>query len=419
MKRTKLIMSIISCCFALSVLAFGVYASLSVNFNLSGKISFDPNGVDAGIETQVFKYTEDITHDDAYLKACDLQGEDFETLTSSYDVLTEKQIYSTKEGNTYYPNLEQNLSDNVLNFEDCNAYFIVVHVLPNDSYDLEEHNQIVFVELTEQSLPENVWLAYNDKYLVIYPSAQQDGGLNMVFFIGITEPYKQVPEKEFYLTLSFLYKDIFSTDWVSYEEAETLTEFVVPEQLNGEDVDYFVQDNDYFPCLEILICGQNISGDFFIWLNGAKNIIDQRNNEYSSLDGFLYNKDKSTLIIGTDQESVEIKSFVEEIGDLVFHTCSSLTNITIPDSVISIEFAAFEETNLSSIYIPASVQTMGSVVFCDIQNDNFKIYCEIQEKDIPKGWINSWNDKKNSNDSEKWPVVWGVTREQYNEIVNG
>ena len=64
--------------------------------------------------------------------------------------------------------------------------------------------------------------------------------------------------------------------------------------------------------------------------------------------------------------SVTIPDSVTSIGAYTFISCTSLTNITIPNSVTSIEFGAFREcSSLTSIIIPNSVTSIGRYAFSD------------------------------------------------------
>ena len=98
--------------------------------------------------------------------------------------------------------------------------------------------------------------------------------------------------------------------------------------------------------------------------------VDSNNTNYCSVDGILYNKDKTELIqypIGKEDESftvpesvtsilryafsrcdnlqsVKISDGVKSIGEGAFWACDNLYNITIPDRVINIEKEAFEFT---------------------------------------------------------------------------
>ena len=57
---------------------------------------------------------------------------------------------------------------------------------------------------------------------------------------------------------------------------------------------------------------------------------------------------------------------VTTIGDEAFYCCSSLTNITIPDSITKIGYYAFEScSNLTNITIPDSVTKIGFRAFCN------------------------------------------------------
>jgi hypothetical protein len=81
--------------------------------------------------------------------------------------------------------------------------------------------------------------------------------------------------------------------------------------------------------------------------------VDAGNSAYSSQDGVLYNKNKTTLHTypaGKTEISFTIPNSVTSIDASAFSNCTSLTSITIPNSVTSIGMMAFDGcTNLTSV----------------------------------------------------------------------
>ena len=83
--------------------------------------------------------------------------------------------------------------------------------------------------------------------------------------------------------------------------------------------------------------------------------VDLGNIKYSSIDGVLFNTDKTTLVKYPEGKSAplyEIPANVSTIDNYAFQYATSLTSITIPSSVISIGDYVFQSaTSLTSIYV--------------------------------------------------------------------
>jgi len=94
--------------------------------------------------------------------------------------------------------------------------------------------------------------------------------------------------------------------------------------------------------------------------------VDSSNANYSSFEGMLFNKNRTTLIscpcckVG----SVIVPANVARIGDSAFNSCISLTSIAIPSSVTSIGNEAFCGcSNLTGLKLPNSLTSIGRSAF--------------------------------------------------------
>ncbi|MGA3006393.1 MAG: leucine-rich repeat domain-containing protein, partial [Opitutaceae bacterium] len=84
--------------------------------------------------------------------------------------------------------------------------------------------------------------------------------------------------------------------------------------------------------------------------------------------GVLFGKSRTKLIqypARNTQTSYDIPADVTCIGKDAFTNCSNLTNITIPNSVTSIEESAFVCCGITSVTIPKSVTSIGDSAFWD------------------------------------------------------
>lgn len=96
----------------------------------------------------------------------------------------------------------------------------------------------------------------------------------------------------------------------------------------------------------------------------SKLIIDGANLNYSSLNGVMFNKDKSTLIQGPVSliGNLDIPSTVVSIGTYALYKCTGLTGISIPSSVTNIGNYAFSGCSglKGTFTIPSTVTTIGA-----------------------------------------------------------
>ncbi len=95
--------------------------------------------------------------------------------------------------------------------------------------------------------------------------------------------------------------------------------------------------------------------------------VETTNQNYSSINGVLFDKNQINLIQYPGGKTVSyytIPSSVTTIGSSAFEACSGLTSVTIPSSVTSIgSYAFWRCSGLTSISIPSSVTTIGISAF--------------------------------------------------------
>ena len=145
------------------------------------------------------------------------------------------------------------------------------------------------------------------------------------------------------LTSVTIPESVTSIGWGAFSGCRGLTSVTIPESVTG------------------------IGSQAFSGCTGLQSIVVAENNSsYASLEGVLFNKDKTTLIQcpGKKAGAYMIPSSVINIGEYTFQGCGGLTSITIPKSVTNIGNAAFSGcTGLTSVTIPESVTSIDSEAF--------------------------------------------------------
>jgi alpha-tubulin suppressor-like RCC1 family protein len=101
--------------------------------------------------------------------------------------------------------------------------------------------------------------------------------------------------------------------------------------------------------------------------------VESSNPVYSSLDGVLFNKSQTSLLLFPEGMAgigiYSIPAGVTSIGDSAFSNCTGLESLIIPISVISIGNKAFQGCySLTSLTIHAGVTTIGNSAFAQCNN---------------------------------------------------
>ena len=94
--------------------------------------------------------------------------------------------------------------------------------------------------------------------------------------------------------------------------------------------------------------------------------VAEGNPKYHSAGNCLIETETKMLVKGCDNSIIPNDGSVKHIGYVAFSECNSLTSVTIPYGVTSIDSFAFNGcTSLSCVDIPDSVRIIGSAVFRD------------------------------------------------------
>ena len=169
-----------------------------------------------------------------------------------------------------------------------------------------------------------------------------------------------------------MYYEIRGNEAVIIDADYDITTADIPESIEGCPVTE-IGDEAFEECWKLtsITIGSSVTSigeDAFYYCIQLENIwVAENNSKYSSLNGVLFDKDKTALLkypAGRTDATYIIPHDVTSIGDNAFEFCSNLTSVTIPEGVTTIGSAAFYSCeNLTDISIPYGVTNIRSQLF--------------------------------------------------------
>ncbi len=157
-------------------------------------------------------------------------------------------------------------------------------------------------------------------------------------------------------------------DTSAFRSCSALTEVTLPDSVTTLGTSVFTGCSS----LSQVTFGAGLSSIGDTLFNGCSSLdaiyCNENNTKYTSVNGVLFNKHKTSLILFPTgySGSYRIPIGTTSIGQSAFYRATKVTVITIPEGVTTINMMGFDGCSaLTSVELPSSLKTMGSFAFAE------------------------------------------------------
>lgn len=198
-------------------------------------------------------------------------------------------------------------------------------------------------------------------------------GCKSLTSVNIPENLMSIPYGTFggctSLTSIIIPDGIMSIDRYAFRGCTNLISITIPNSVVS------IEENAFADCsnLKSIYIGKGVASISSNPFNSCENLtiisVDMDNAVYYSKDNCLIESSTKTMITGCQTSIIPSDGSVTIIGQTAFMGCSTITNITIPDSVKTIRSAAFSGcSNLTNILIGTGVTNIENQIFRNCDN---------------------------------------------------
>lgn len=171
------------------------------------------------------------------------------------------------------------------------------------------------------------------------------------------------------------------TSLICYPRGKAGSSYEIPDGVTSIEMNAFWGGSRGCPELVSITIPQSVTDIFKGVFSNCQNLksinVDENNQSYSSENGILFDKSKTTFVLyppGRSDTSYVIPNGVKNLDHSAFRMCKSLTSVIIPDSVTNIgRYVFWGCSSLVSVNISDNVTSIGIGAFDDtpiVNNQN-------------------------------------------------